>query len=533
MRLRIMLVDDEPMVLQGLRTIIDRANEDWEISGEYKNGAEALAALKENNPDVVITDIKMPVMGGLEFVEQARAINSNIKFIILSGFADFAYAQQSIRLETVDYILKPPHFKDILSSIKKAERLKQENESRIKENVELKEFKKEAFQLFKEKYLSDFIHKSNTGISEQDMKTSEEFGIFFNKFVLFIIKLDDFSFFILDSEDDKLRKLTLLRNEIRKSVHKRPGCLLDLYDGTYVCFINVRNSSPVYLKGQAREMLSEIDQNVKENMTIGISRTYESPDMLNVAYKECLHILRNKVFYEKNSMIHIDEVKLDKYSDNYPLEMEQKYIELLMFADYKKASELLLQIVDKFIEVSHQNSDAFKSLIIEFVMVVARKLSETVTLNILNDVLGKGIHKKLNILDSIDAVKDFLLIYTKSITDYFGEKNKPGCRKVINDIKAFIQNNYFNEITLKQVAGDFFMNDSYLSELFKKEAGTSFNTYLTGVRIDQAKQLLLQKDLKSKDVAEMVGYHNDWYFCKVFKHYTGKTPIEYKESIIR
>ena len=112
--LNIIIVDDEPKVLRGLRTIIDRSGEEWNITGEFKNGVEALAAIINEEPDVVITDIKMPCMDGLELVERAKDIAPNLKFIILSGFPDFSYAQKAIRLETVDYILKPPDYKDII-----------------------------------------------------------------------------------------------------------------------------------------------------------------------------------------------------------------------------------------------------------------------------------------------------------------------------------------------------------------------------------------------------------------------------------
>ena len=126
-------------------------------------------------------------------------------------------------------------------------------------------------------------------------------------------------------------------------------------------------------------------------------------------------------------------------------------------------------------------------------------------------------------LDNKNDIKDLLISYTRTIVDYFNEKNKPGCRKVINEIKSYISVNYFKDISLRQISKEFYMNESYLSDLFKREVGNSFSNYLSKVRIDQSKALLLQDDLKIQDIAEMVGYNDSRYFIKVFR----KIGLEY------
>lgn len=137
MKLNILLVDDEPKVLRGLRSIIERSGEKWEVIGECRNGIEALDIISNSCPDVVITDIKMPCMDGLELVEKAKSIVPDLKFIILSGYPDFRFAQKALRLETVDYILKPPDYKDILKSIKKVEAHKLEEMAKALKGISM------------------------------------------------------------------------------------------------------------------------------------------------------------------------------------------------------------------------------------------------------------------------------------------------------------------------------------------------------------------------------------------------------------
>jgi two-component system response regulator YesN len=296
--------------------------------------------------------------------------------------------------------------------------------------------------------------------------------------------------------------------------------------------LSVNNESKVYLKGLANEIHGELSESRNEGLTIGVSRAYNEPEEINTAYKECLSILRNKVFFEKNSVVYIDELKEENSSEDYPLELEHKYIESLRFANLGKSIDILTAIIEKIILISNKEPTVFKSMIMEFIIVVARNLSEERTLEKTYPVPMKSIYSKLNSLDNMNDIKDLLSDYTKLIVDYFNERNKPGCRKIINDIKGYVNSNYFEDITLRQIANEFFMNESYLSDLFKKEAGYSFSRYLTRVRMEQAKILLKQMDLKTHEISEMVGYNNSRYFNKVFKKFTEMTPFEYRERVL-
>ena len=532
MKLKILLVDDEPKVLKGLRTIIERANEEWEIVGECRNGLEALGAIEESCPDVVVTDIKMPSMDGLELVERVKDLQPDLKFIILSGYADFNFAQQAIRLDTVDYILKPPDFKDILNSIRRVEQHKKELEAKHQKEEELTSLKRKVSDLDRERLFHQLLYNPDTGVFSEEMRSGEEYGIFFSRFVLFLIKLDDFSFFIFENTDDKLKKLAHFRDRVQNSVRERGGCLLDLYNGTYCCLLSVKNDSPVYLKGLAREIAAELVQKAEDSFTLGISRAYDEPGRLSTAFKECLIILRNKVFFEKNSIIHIQEVKIDPDTREYPFEVEHKYIESLRFGNREKSLYILKSLVEKAVLSSKQDPVVFKGIIMEFMIAVSKSLSEDDNIDLSGVFSTQGIFNRLNSMDNFNDINQLLMDYTQQVIDYFNSRNSPGCRKIINDIKHYIQNNYFSDITLRQVSNEYFMNESYLSDLFKRETGSSFTSFLTRVRMEKAKALLKQPDLKTPEISEMVGYGNSRYFNKIFKKYCGLTPFEYREKVL-
>ena len=223
---------------------------------------------------------------------------------------------------------------------------------------------------------------------------------------------------------------------------------------------------------------------------------------------------------------------IENCSEEYTIDIEHKYIESLRFGDYEKAIVFLTELIDKVMLISNMNAAIYKSYIMEFIIMVMRNLFDDRIIDKIKLPSTNEIFSKLDMLDNKNDIKELLFTYTGTIADYFNEKNKPGCRKVINEIKSYISINYFNDISLRQISKDFFMNESYLSDLFKKETGYSFSSYLSNVRIDQSKVLLAQVDLKIQDIAEMVGYNDSRYFIKVFRKITDMTPSEYRERIL-
>ena len=313
----------------------------------------------------------MPCMDGLELVERARDIAPGLKFIILSGFPDFSYAQQAIRLETVDYILKPPDYRDIIKSLKKAQEQLEETRNKIEEQNELKSLKESALTQLKDKYFAEMIYT----YAINNLETEKlEYQCFNKTFALFVIKLDNFSFSALDESTEKMGVLSDFRKEVQTTIYNRGGCIVDLYDGSFCCHLNLNHTSSVYLKGLAREIQQKLSLIKKRDLTIGISKCYDSPDKINTAFKECLYILKNKVFYEKNSILLFTEMHTENSSEEYPIDIEHKYIEALQFGDYDKAIERLSVLIDKVMLISNMNSTIFKSYIMELIIMVIRTL---------------------------------------------------------------------------------------------------------------------------------------------------------------
>ncbi|TCL61500.1 YesN/AraC family two-component response regulator [Hydrogenispora ethanolica] len=534
MTLKILLADDEPKVLRGMEMVIQRAGEDWEITGRARDGAGALQLIAQDRPDVVITDIKMPVMDGLELIERAKLVAPELQFIILSGYPDFQYAQQALKLGTVDYILKPPAYQDLLNSLKTVAAGKLGREAQKREEAELDALKRAAAQSRRERIFQELVYNPEPRILDDLTPDSREGGLFFAPFILCFIQLDNVTLAGLPAEEfeTNLQKLTLFREAVRKAMDARNGCVLDLHNGGYCCLLPATDHDPAALQSQVGALHAELSAQLAESLTIGMSEPHEQPDQFRAAYKECLVIMRNKFFFPKNSLIRFGEMNPMAGPDSYPLELEAEFLEAMHLGDGDRSSLILQQMIQKFRQIADRDSTKFKNLVAEFIVTVSGNLAENGAAALPRETANSEMIGKITASDNIDDLQALLSEYTKSIAAHFCAANKPGCRRIINHIITYIKNHYFNDISLRQIAADFFMNESYLSDLFKRETGVSFTNFLTEFRVEQAKALLRQLDLKTYEIAEMVGYKDVKYFNKVFKKHTGMTPNEYRERMV-
>lgn len=523
MTLKILLVDDEPKVLRGLEMVIKRAAPDgaWRITGQCKNGVEALRLIGAEPPDVVVTDIKMPGMDGLELVARAKAIAPDLWFIILSGYPDFKYAQQALKLGTVDYLLKPPDYKDLLGILARLAAQKNQAEQRRREAAEL-----QALAL-REQILMELVRHPGPALPDNLRPQGAALQFFDQTYLLCLVKMDNVSVFNWDEFEVNLPKLTLLQEAIGAAVHGRGGCLFDLHNGSYGCLFTVPDGPAAAADAMLSEVHAQLTARLGESITMAVSGMHCGAGQVGAAYQECLTAMRHRLFLAKNSVIRAADLPAAVAPESYPLELESQYLDSLRLGDCDRSLAILDEAVRQIAALSGRDAPAFQGYVTEFAAALTRYLTEAGAGSVLKEAIGFAA--KIAALDNIEDIRELLAAATRSVSQYFQNLNRPGCRKVINHMMAYVKKNYFHEISLRQIAAEVFMNESYLSDLFKRETGISFMTYLTRFRVEQAKELLPQLDLKIQEVAEMVGYQNAKYFNKVFKKHTGMTPFEFRE----
>lgn len=527
--LKLLIVEDEPLVLDGLKYTIEWKQHDIEIVGAVSNGLEATSTIEQNNPDIVLSDIKMPGMDGLELAEWIYDRFPDIYIIFLTGYSDFEYARNAMKNGAVDYLLKPVNEEALFKAIKKIRskiKRKQENE---KEHVRLQIILEQNMPFLKEKFIYDIL---NHEMDTQEIKTKMEFfniDLIGDLYLIAIAEINSNG-----SKEEKFLDIELLKIQLSKLIsdkfchvgkiyvfndkNKSVGIILSLNNNsgiTYGKILNILES----LREEASRQLSII--------TIGVSNLHERMESLPVSYKEANAALNSKMYLGKNLVV--PSGKLNNSSNNGIFIFNRNDL-IRLFLSYNISG--IGNWMRGYFEYYKKNSGITDQLIQFVVFELALILVDIINSEgFYNEIqFSFSTLEELTLCETLDELFEKIFnLYNKVMDDVKKLKNRQS-RKLIEDIKKYIEKNYMKDITIKTISEEFYMNPSYLSRLFSCETGVPFTDYLIKLRIEKAKVLLNDPRLKIYTVSEMVGYKNEKYFTRVFKKFEGASPYEYKKG---
>ena len=535
--LKVMLVDDEDNVRNLLRTCIDWKELGFEVAGEASSGSEALDMLEDTSPDVIITDIRMPYMDGLEFAGIVAQRYPHIKVVFLSAYDEFEYAQEGIKIGISDFLLKPikrADLKDAMLTLR--EKIDEERLSNS-EYIRLKERLAENFEYLKDRFMNELLQGSCT--DEELMEKLHFFSLEgLSKYAQIALISIDFP--------DKL-KAVKDTDGIDSTAEQRALHDLDSVDivsdyfskvsGISIFFDNshrlvILSSAPQLDIVQACEQIKALLMHRLEcEVCIGIGRGYSEHNGIRRTYKEACEALNYKVVYGKNQVVRFSDIGINKEST------EDKSDEIYEIGFYIKAGiqdravEIIEGIFDNLYTAKYNNVEQIQVLAVHIVTQILNAIAQ-LGMNIEDMVEKENLpyHYVLKI-DTIPEMKEYLTNVAMRATETVKSARNKKTGRVLNDIIEYINENISKpDLSLTKVANGFFMNASYLSRVFKQEMGQTFVEYLTKARMELAIKLLLETDLLVYEVAEKTGIPDPNYFGKCFKRYTGMSVNDYKKS---
>ena len=501
--MNILIVEDENIIRHGLTHIISNLSIKFDHIYEATNGLEALQIINKKEIDIVISDIKMPKMSGLEFIEKCYKIYPDIQFIILSGFSDFDFAQQAIKFGVKDYLLKPIDKNILTETLSKVVRTVLKN----RENNLLIERQTTKYSEIQNQFLWKIVkNETDSDSIEAHLKN---FGIqlTLSSFCVIAVKQKKSDVFspirFLESDFGKL--LTQNNDVFLNSISK--------YDYHFY-LLNVDNNFLI----SAKESLL-IDNDFQKRFTLGFSSTTDKVDDLPRLIQEARIALDNRLFYPEKHFFYYNLI----YSTR---ELKQKYNlnkikQELLLSPVKKWDTLLINHFNSLIKIDN-NIYTYSLLILCFEVQETKVKQFKETQANLPLLTKSKLHYEVSRAEKLEDFLTYFIMETKKIDDQINQLTKrlDPISKVIN----YIETNYHEDITLSQVAGLVSMNPSYFSTQFKKKTGATFSQYLQQIRIDKALILLQDPDLKIIEIANSVGFQDEKYFFKVFKKITGQTP---------
>lgn len=530
MKIRVMLVDDEPFILQGLTMLIDWEKENCEIVRTAANGKEAYEYLKENRVDLILADIEMPEMTGLELLEKIRAEKiSDACFAILSGYNDFAYAQRAIHSSCIEYILKPVSRDSLMELIRKVKKKKERTAHEEQEQKKLQ-------RSYLIRNLASLLH----GRAEEEAVSYVREHLPFSGGVRFVQVMMDG---IQDLEELSDGELRALRNHMLRNVRSFLGadgdyCMADIFgneEDYEISFLycgrmaesramTLKTFMKAFLDAAGRELLTTAALLVgKEVEDISrISNSYSSacvlksfkgfrPEKSIYYYEEEIHASQNKVVLCKQSLDRLiqaveqnDRGKINGSVDELYREMEQ----MGLSADIVSINTnyLLFQLIHLAVEQDETVDQ------------------EEIMLYISDHVFESGFSR---------GSRAHLRRFACEYAEYLIQLRRNVSKDVLFDVEREVREHFAENITLKDLGRKYFVNSSYLGQIFRKKYGQSFKDYLCSFRINEAAQMLLRTDKKISMIAEEVGYHDTDYFISRFIEQKGCTPSRYRKNAER
>lgn len=516
---KVLIADDEKNIRQGLMSILDWDELGFVIAGEAANGEDALEKIVSINPDLVLMDIHMPKCYGIETIQKAREQGFPGKFIILSGYSDFTYAQAAIRLGVEFYVTKPIDEDELEEVVKK-----------VKTSLDAEQHAEEHSVFYRKKAKNTILHDIISG----DMAVNYvEFG------------------------KEELKKLGLLADIYQVIIYEKFG--MSPQDPSYdivEMLKTVKNDEYIFdafeedgnnvilLKGQIalrkiESFLEKFDQDIVmegsplDSIFIAYGRPVKSIDEVYLSYEEALALAKRRFFCEQGQHV-LGYESLSELEKSEEASINNSTIE-----DYcnkivgcmQTSNRGMLAETMRSLEIRIYNSNLERNQVVTNILDMYIRIQEK-AVRVWPDVDLPFDNKDLIVnIRNANYFYEIVMLITDQIKNVMEKMGATGNDSILNDILYYIDHNYQNNITLEAIAPLFGYSSAYIGKMISKAVNENFNSYLDRKRIEKSKELLKDKSIKVYEVASRVGYGNVDYFHKKFKKYEGISPAQYRKQI--
>lgn len=516
--LKVLIVDDERLERVLIRKGFDWESKGFQIVGECASGQEALEFVKYQKPDIVLTDINMPNMNGLELSEKILEVHPKCRIVIITGYRDFEYARTAVRLGVEDFLLKPVSMLDIDTVTK---RLK---EQVLKENIEAQEVLslKESILADQDILIESFFQRL------VEDRISEKEAV--QKLITYGYQCLVDSCVCINIRIKNMKMESESRREIIRLIKAKK------YENI-ICFVHYIHNVVIFVVGKdlpyANEMATTLFQDLKQqkisDITVGISRYHQELKGIAKAFKEAESASELGLLLEKEQCVSYEE---------YLEEMQKRDISQYNSDEFILAvTNGLEDKVEEYIEKVALMLEDSKAEKVEHIQFLALDMiaKAGVTLNKYGvstvQILGEDkFYEQIRQLTTAEQFRQFLRNSLHQIMQYHKSKKKKQKNKMILLALEYIEKNLYNpELSLKITAAAVFANESYLSRMFKKVTGKSMIEYISQRRIEESIELLNNTDDKVYEIAERIGFRDAHYFSICFKKHVGITIKEFRQ----
>lgn len=529
----VLLVDDEAEIREGIIRKIDWEAYGFEVIGSAENGKDALEIAEARQPDVVMTDVMMPFMDGLELGEKLIEMMPSVKLIIFSGADDFEYAQRALKMQAVEYVLKPIDAVEMGETLIRL-RKKLDEEYEEKRNLEtLRQHYIESIPVIREQFLVGLVDgrvdqeqlNRKSGIGQLDL---DAWG-----YTVGLLRLEP-------NQTEKTKEL--FRNHDEALVPTTLRQMADEILSTYVKMTSFYYGDMVgivanlYKKEDIFELVKGMDQVCKSmekvyglTVTGGIGTICHDPMELRYKRKEAQTALTYRISLGGGQAIYLGDVEPEKSTFlQFQGSDERELVAAIKLGNEAEIHDQVNRIF-RHLQEHMLSTEQLEVYFIE-VKVAFLKLIQYYDLKPEQLFGEKDVFHIMDVMQSLQDGKHWILTKSLEMSRLIKESRVHSRSAITTKAKDYVNENYANDkLSVEMMSQILHVSPSYFSSLFKKEMGVAFITYLTNVRMEKAVELLDTTDDKSYMIAEKVGYPDPNYFSYVFKKNYGVSPQRYRK----
>lgn len=535
--IKVFLVEDEMVIRRGIKNSIDWEKEGYIFCGEASDGELAYPMIIKEKPDILITDIRMPFMDGLELCKLVKKELPNIKILILSGYDEFDYAKEAIRLGVTEYLLKP------ISSGKLLEALNGVSESirREKEDKDLvrkyMEEMRENTEYEKQKFFEQMIAGNLSMADALETGKKYEMNLSAGMYNLLLFR------FTLGKENRKSGELLGEAEYAIEKLTERLEYVFEFQRGVEGWAFLLMADNEEQMSERVKELSKDLEEIMKNYSTIayfgGIGQPVARLRELEESFREAERALAARFTMELNRIISVEDIRMAQNVDTLD------DIEITSFGEIEKTRTMLEKFlnngaedeIDEFVDVyinelpeENLKSVLMRQYIIMDAYIVMMSFCEKIE-GIEGEMQAQSeeLKNSMKTIQTLEEIKNYIRMLLKKIIGVRDTISGRRYSDIIEIAKDQIRKTYMSdEISLNTIAAEVGMSPSYFSSIFSKEMGKTFVEYLTEIRMDRAKELLMCSSMKTSEIGYEVGYKDPHYFSYIFKKTQNCTPKEFR-----
>ncbi|MBD2846302.1 response regulator [Paenibacillus sp. IB182496] len=542
---KLIIVDDERSTRRGLRVCMDWAKYGIEVAGEAENGRKGLELAEALQPDIVLTDVRMPVMDGIEMTGRLRALLPEVKVVFVSGYDEVDYLKTAMKMDAVDYILKPVHLPELTEVVEKIVTLTHRERGRRDLLQRMSARLHESMPLLRERFFVQLIRGGESG-GEHDGAALGRRAAFLElglaceaSYAVLLVSIDNSQavFEAMPEREAELVSFAVCNicQEVLEA--EQAGFVFEHRRGEYVLAVQLGERGGIEslvplaerLKADLSGSLGRLAGGI--SLTIGIGGVASGLGQLHASYAMAYEAIAHKLYLGRNRVIAFDALGSERAVDFGG--WHARIAELAALLKSADRSALQAQLSETFAALAAERTIGYKDsqrICLQLLLKISEFVAE---FGFGTEALSRREAEAWARVAQLETLEDMqceLLGLLEAVCDAVERRKRTRSHEAVRSIVQIVESEYGGNLTIADIAAKVYLSQTYICLLFKQETGETINEYITRVRMHKAQELLRDTDLKLAEVCFAIGYAEPSYFSKQFRKWAGMNPREYRDT---